>query len=51
MRQQIANGKLQFREVANDLREWFNLYPSIKTQKWEKGAFAMFARKDNQPSD
>jgi hypothetical protein len=51
MRKQIADGKLQFRKVANDLREWFNLHPPTKTQKWGKGAFATFAGKDDQPFD
>jgi hypothetical protein len=49
MRKQIADKELQFREVANDLREWFNLYPSTKTQEWGKGAFATFAKEDDQP--
>jgi hypothetical protein len=51
MQKQIANGKLQFKKVTNDLRKWFNLHPSTKTQKWEKEAFATFAGKDDQPFD
>jgi hypothetical protein len=51
MRKQIADGKLQFKEVANDLRKWFNLHSPTKIQKWGKEAFATFAEKDDQPFD